>query len=263
MGTAIAARRGSGAIVPELFLEWHNDEQEDAQEFLQLNMLQNDGPELADLCRGRNWPLLSCPVCEQSRNAQGVERFTILSLLLVDQSGSRAFSSVGSALNYYIESPMPVEVEDWRCRCSGFAARRAEVLKTHRITHFPEILLIHLVRWNNLGRVVAHAVSADLSLAVRGASGVATFSLKAVVVHAGATARQGHYYTFAKHDGTWWLYDDAVSRVASPSEIAFVTRGDGASVRRKIYLAFYERVSLVAAPPAQGPVIEAASSAAL
>ena len=198
-----------------------------------------------------------------TRDAVGAESFTILSLPLVDAGGRTTFSSVRAALDDYIDTPFPVEVEDWQCLCAGFAVHRAQVLKTHRIVQLPEALLIHLVRWDSLGGVVPHPVSADAVLDVSGTAGVGTFSLMAVVIHTGPTPRRGHYYTFAKHGGTWWLYDDAHTRAATESEIAFFTCGHGATETKKVYLAFYERVGRTVELSADGPVIVAASSAAL
>ncbi|CAK0836637.1 unnamed protein product [Prorocentrum cordatum] len=263
VGTAIAAWRARGALEPELFLDWHNGEQEDAQEFLQLNLLQNDGPELADLCRGIDWPRLSRPACPASRDATGAEPFTILSLPLVAADGRRAFASVRTALADYIEAPYLVEVDDWQCPCAGFVAHRASVLKTHRITCVQEILLLHLVRWDSFGRAVPHPVAADAVLEVRGPDSVGIFSLKAVVVHRGATTRKGHYCAFAKYDGTWWLYDDDASRVATEAEIAFFGSGQGAAALTKVHLACYERLDSAAPLPAQGRLVVEASDAAL
>ncbi|CAK0833427.1 unnamed protein product [Prorocentrum cordatum] len=144
VGAAIAAHNPIRAIVPNLFMDRHRDRQEDAREFLQLNLLQNDGPLLADLCRGRDAPPLSCPTCPTSRNSSGAEPFALLSLPLVGAGGLLTFLSVRAALAACLDDPFPVQVDDWQCECSGLALRRAEVLKTHRIADFPEILLINL-----------------------------------------------------------------------------------------------------------------------
>ncbi|CAK0836534.1 unnamed protein product, partial [Prorocentrum cordatum] len=262
-GTAIAAWRARGALEPELFAGWRNGEQEDAQEFLQLNLLQNDGSELADLCRGVDWPRLSSPDCPASRDATGAEPFAILSLPLAVADGRRASASARAALADYIEAPCPVEVGDWQCPCAGFLAHRASVLKTHRVTCFPEILLLHLVRWDSFGRAAPHPVAADAVLEARGPDSVGIFSLKAAVVRRGATARKGRYCAFAKYNGTWWLCDDDASRVATEAEIAFFGGGQGAAALTKVYLAFYERLDSAAPLPAQGRLVAEASDAAL
>ena len=63
-----------------------------------------------------------------------------------------------------------------------------------------------------------------------------TYRLRAVVVHAGASAYSGHYFCFASIRGQWYNLNDS-----------FVTRMDEASLESKLvganaaYITFYER----------------------
>lgn len=61
---------------------------------------------------------------------------------------------------------------------------------------------------------IEYGFSLDISPHVLDAEGTVIYQLDAVVVYRG-NAHKGHYYTFAKRDGTWFLYnDDCVRKVS-------------------------------------------------
>ena len=74
--------------------------------------------------------------------------------------------------------------------------------------------------------------------------GGATYRLRSGVIHLGASADAGHYIAVAKHatpGDSWWLYDDADRRLATPAQVQASGSYHRCGRRMKLYLVMYER----------------------
>ena len=124
------------------------------------------------------------------------------------------------------------------CIARGVAADSPA--KTPNVVQWPRVLILHLLRWDNDGILVPHAVAPDRVLRVSGA----TYALRSVVTHEGGSARRGHYVALASRGDRWHVCDDEAVRAATESEAtAFVRDG----VKGHTYLLFYEKVGSPAA----------------
>ena len=93
----------------------------------------------------------------------------------------------------------------------------------------PEVLLIQLNRWTSnpkkpaeliKSNVVVDVSSESLVLPVKSgdAAEFFTYRLKAVICHVGG-AGSGHYMTYAKHSGSWYLFNDNKVRLLKKTEV--------------------------------------------
>lgn len=99
---------------------------------------------------------------------------------------------------------------------------------------------------------------------VRSQADHSTYSLYAAVIHSGTTLDEGHYYTLAKDNDGWHLYNDHVVSVADESqlnEVQFSKQNIGSTP----YILFYRRtdveegtgLSLEELPPALREIVAA------
>ena len=93
----------------------------------------------------------------------------------------------------------------------------------------PEVLLIQLNRWTSnpkkpaeliKSNVVVDVSSESLVLPIKSgdAAEYCTYRSKAVICHVGG-AGSGHYMTYAKHSGSWYLFNDNKVRLLKKTEV--------------------------------------------
>lgn len=135
--------------------------------------------------------------------------FLVLSLAL--SSGA----SVEEALRNFCKiEVVPKTDESLIC---GKCDKRVTVQRQTTFWQAPEILTIHLKRFDNSGRKInksvafsqtldfSDVISRDSSVAQQGPT---TYSLYAMITHYGPFMGAGHYVAFSKLDGQWYLFDD-------------------------------------------------------
>jgi len=99
------------------------------------------------------------------------------------------------------------EPEEVTCRHCGHTTA---AVRRYAKTPFPQVLCLEVERYrpdpavkNKIFRKDTEVVLQD-PLTLRDHK----YSLQVVVVHRGATPRRGHYHTYYKHKGQWYLQDD-------------------------------------------------------
>ena len=110
------------------------------------------------------------------------------------------------------------------------------------------VLVLQLKRWANRNGSINncfHAVAIPHSLHFS----TSVYELQSVVTHAGDRADHGHYVAWAKYEDSWYLFDDARSREATPMEASRFERD--ASSGDKPYLLVYTRVGSYPQEPAR------------
>lgn len=137
------------------------------------------------------------------------ERFLALSLGLA--SGSSVEEALKNSCKIEV---LPKTDESLVCET---CERRVTVQRQTTIWQAPEVLIIHLKRFDNDGRKinksVAFSQNMDFSDVISRDSPHAnenptTYSLYAMIAHYGPFMGAGHYVAFAKLDGKWYLFDD-------------------------------------------------------
>jgi ubiquitin carboxyl-terminal hydrolase 36/42 len=120
--------------------------------------------------------------------------------------------------------------------------------KQFTIHEAPAVLTIHLKRFSPMGRKVGHAVKYDVKLPLRPYMSESqfgpTYSLYAVISHAGSGPNSGHYYAHIKDGiGNWHeMNDEAVTRHHGPplsmknAYILFYVRDKGQALESAIAL---------------------------
>lgn len=135
--------------------------------------------------------------------------FLVLSLAL--SSGA----SVEEALRNFCKIEVVLKTDE--SLVCGKCDKRVTVQRQTTFWQAPEILTIHLKRFDNSGRKinksVAFSQTLDFSDVISRDSPVAqqgptTYSLYAMITHYGPFMGAGHYVAFAKLDGQWYLFDD-------------------------------------------------------
>ena len=235
---------GVGMLPRLLTNKFYRRRQEDVMEFLLDSVLNSDqehAPRLSQACAGLDAPKLVCPHCAWER-AAAPEAFTSISLPLRRENSSLV-GSVQEALHAYLE-PEPVSV-DWCCQnedCPLYNDVDRRPHKRHRISIHPQVLVLHLKRWQTEvrrdGRVrihaLRHAVTPERRITLQGHD----YQLKSIVCHLGDSIEHGHYTCFMNFPavgGAWWYYNDTERRLAAESELA-------TSTRQKSYVLFYEKL---------------------
>lgn len=135
--------------------------------------------------------------------------FLVLSLAL--SSGA----SVEEALRNFCKIEVVLKTDE--SLICGKCDKRVTVQRQTTFWQAPEILTIHLKRFDNSGRKInksvafsqtlnfSDVISRDSPAAQQGAT---TYSLYAMIAHYGPFIGAGHYVAFAKLDGQWYLFDD-------------------------------------------------------
>ena len=135
----------------------------------------------------------------------------------------------------------------WMCEGPSCTGILAGCDKIHNVVKCPEVLVLHLVRWAEDGSPLQHHVEAEQCIKVLRGGESEAYTLTGVVCRQGEQADVGHYYSFALHNGKWYLYNDALRKEATPSQV----RSHGAQWLRGVaYLLFYQKGASAASPQA-------------
>jgi hypothetical protein len=146
---------------------------------------------------------------ECGRVSMTPESFLVLSLGLAD----------GSSLEEALRNHCKVEVlpkSDESLVCDT-CQRRVTVQRQTTFWQAPEILVVHLKRFDNSGRKINKSVAFSKSIdftdlisrdSPHAGDGQTTYSLYSTIVHYGPFLGAGHYVAFGQLDGKWYLFDD-------------------------------------------------------
>jgi len=101
----------------------------------------------------------------------------------------------------------------------------------------PAVLTMRITRFNALQALLAGPVDGGQTLAIpavlSGEGAAVIYDLTAFVVHRGASLRAGHYVSFARIGGAWYLFDDAA--------VFQISDAQALSELRHAYLISYQR----------------------
>lgn len=146
-------------------------------------------------------------------------------------------STLTKALRSYIRPEILSKDNRYRCeKCS----KLVDAAKQLTVYQLPRILTLQLKRFSSfgggkIGRYVEFPISLNMQRYVSANSpetGSFDYRLYAVLVHAGGTARSGHYYCFVKSSaGVWYEMNDSTVRQVSERTV----------LNQTAYLLFYER----------------------
>ncbi|KAJ1462442.1 hypothetical protein M885DRAFT_557211 [Pelagophyceae sp. CCMP2097] len=214
--------------------------QEDAHELLRA-VLDVAGGGFADgavdaLFKGKLRSTLTCPTCDYASHSD--EAFFDLSL--------EPRSTLLAAIAAFTKAELLDAQNRWRC---GKCHKHVRATKQLSLAEAPEVCVVHLKRFERQrgGKKqrgqeqqackLTNHVKFEAKLALCGAS----YALRAVLVHHGASTRSGHYSAFAQAaDGAWYSYDDDMVRKVSEANV----------LNQKAYVLFYARAATAAAPAA-------------
>ena len=232
--------------MPCLFTDhYYQLRQEDAAEFLQMHLLREEAsPTLSNLTKSFGKSVLICAHCSRPREATAEEFQTFevpIELSGPDIEEPIRFTDVQSAFNAFLKD----DYNDFQ-----FVCRRCQHNQWTKALHmvtFPELLVLTLKRYRTVQvesgeleqRCVTHTVATTDVLDFQGQ----LYDLRSVIVHFSDTMNGGHYIALAKHEtdtGSWWLYNDAERREASPEQVA-TTEGFRDYGPMKSYVLFYEK----------------------
>lgn len=79
--------------------------------------------------------------------------------------------------------------------------RTKPAVKSMRLHRWPTYLVIHLKRFNRMGRKVINKIDVPMT--------VDKYQLCATIQHLGNTSNSGHYTCCGKHGDNWYLFNDA------------------------------------------------------
>ena len=85
-----------------------------------------------------------------------------------------------------------------KCTCSKFPSEDRMSL-----TKSPSTLIVHLLRYSSEAKIMTPVALED-EVIVDGTK----YTIHGAIVHKGATVKIGHYVTYLKHDGSWFLHND-------------------------------------------------------
>ncbi|KAJ2787748.1 hypothetical protein GGI15_000449 [Coemansia interrupta] len=159
----------------------------------------------------------------------------LLDLSLDIHSGG---SSITKALRGFTRPEMLTKSNRYKCdKC----AKLVDATKQMTIYRLPRILTLQLKRFSTFGggkinRYIEFPLNLNMKSYVSkttSETGPYDYSLYAVLVHAGGTARSGHYYCYAKSPAGVWheLNDSMVHRVSVDTVL-----------KQSAYMLFYERI---------------------
>ena len=135
------------------------------------------------------------------------------------------------------------ENEEWYC---STCKKHQRATKKIDLWGFPEILIIHLKRFETVGRrsqkirtfvdFPVHGLDVSKYVINNALHDTPLYDLYAVSIHSGSTGG-GHYTAYAQNDEThrWYYFNDSMVRPASESEI----------VSAGAYLLFYRKQRVV------------------
>ena len=209
--------------------------QEDSHEFFENLLELVKGPVRA-LFTGSMCSIMRCRRCDEELSLeQARENFTSLSPPLT--SGSSMLESTADA----VKELLAEENVLWSENCAHCG--RSDWSKRMKITKMPEIMCLQLKRWTYDSRagVIHHQVSPSSQLEVQGTA----YKLCSVVCHQGPTPRAGHYVALCHYGDKVWLYNDAMRREATASEVQTCTV-------YKSYMLLYARVTRGSGDPLGG-----------
>jgi len=168
------------------------------------------------------------------------EDFTALSLNLPQHIAVGTQLTTEMLLHAFLApDPMPhgtrLNDQVWCCdRCQGSSTPA----KSFTFEALPSTLIVHFKRWTTTlvdGEYRAHILPTTIAPSLSFALNDATYTLVACVYYKGNT-NLGHYVTVAKHDGTWWLYDDVIRKCFPAPQAEFHLHG-----RFMSYLCVYDK----------------------
>ncbi|KAJ1725567.1 hypothetical protein LPJ53_000237 [Coemansia erecta] len=159
----------------------------------------------------------------------------LLDLSLDIHSGG---SSISKALRGFTRPEMLTKSNRYKCdKC----AKLVDATKQMTVYRLPRILTLQLKRFSTFGggkinRYIEFPLNLNMKSYVSkttSETGPYDYSLYAVLVHAGGTARSGHYYCYAKSPAGVWheLNDSMVHRVSVDTVL-----------KQSAYMLFYERI---------------------
>ncbi|KAJ1962129.1 hypothetical protein GGI12_002833 [Dipsacomyces acuminosporus] len=252
---ALAKREGSSiapkAIVARLKLvakQMRIGRQEDAHEFLRLlvdsfqrSLLHGMDPKIDrriqetslvhQIFGGYLQSQVTCSKCDHDSNTFD----PLLDISLDIQSGS----NIAKALRSFTRPEHLVKGNRYKCeKCS----KLVDATKQMTVYRLPRILTLQLKRFSIFGGgKINRYVEFPLHLSMKGytssnssSPGIFSYSLYAVLVHAGGTSRSGHYYCFVKSPaGVWYELNDSMVHQVSERTV----------LKQSAYLLFYERCS--------------------
>ena len=222
----------------------YHGNQEDAEEFVRQGLLGAldashpiaDNMVMGALCMGRQQWSTRCAACGLEMLSGRPEVFNTLQLSVLRPDGRTCVRSVQEALAAHLE-PSLVQDPDYRFECDSCASH-ALPWRFCKITHSPSVLVLQFKRW------LPSDLNAPLTAVLPPADHVdlqgTRYRLASFVCHVGASIQHGHYTACIRYptsDVEWWLYNDAVTRAATPAELH-------TSEASKLYLAFYERLDV-------------------
>ncbi|OLP86649.1 Ubiquitin carboxyl-terminal hydrolase 26 [Symbiodinium microadriaticum] len=244
---AVLGRLETGAerVVPtEITNVFYRGNQEDAADFLLL--LLGECPALHPCLRGLEVPVLRCQHCSFERPTHPEEFLTLQVSLMSD----RPLLSIQEALDHYLSyTQLRPEFREWCCsnpECITAERATDPPLGQSKIQGWPEVLVLHLKRWEGVHNVIGHKVLCNDNLRVAGR----TYRLQALVAHIGRLATSGHYVAYTRHGAGFARLSDAqVTHLASNRIGDFVSAPE-----EKVYLAFYVATSSDPPPAMPGRV---------
>ena len=154
-----------------------------------------------------------------------------------------AIADVQTAFDAYLaDEPVDYELACRQCQHKKYN-------KGYRATVFPQVLVLTLKRFKFVTLApgvydgphgINHPVETKAVLDFQGQ----TYDLRSVIGHVGPSIHAGHYFAVARHvtdTGTWWLYNDAERREATPEQVSTVGPWLRTNVQMKSYVLFYEK----------------------
>eukprot|EP00210_Caulerpa_lentillifera_P009195 g8767.t1 len=130
------------------------------------------------------------------------------------------------------------------CQC------HQEAYRQNKIKHLPQILICHLMRFDERMRKLMYRVVFPMELKLCNTTDDApscddVYNLVAVVVHSGSSINHGHYVALVKSHGHWLLFDDDHVEAIPESwvERTFGAPGPYSKITERGYILFYEKSS--------------------
>ncbi|KAG9412021.1 Ubiquitin carboxyl-terminal hydrolase 36 [Aphanomyces cochlioides] len=184
-----------------------------------------------------------CPKCKFI--SERIEPFLDLSLEV-----SSGISSVPAALGHFTAVETLDAENAWKC---GGCSQRTRASKGLNVHDVPNALVLHLKRFDGFyGKLKKHIEFAETLNLNQGKIltkpiADASYSLTAVLVHAGASPDCGHYYAFVKSPaGTWHEMNDETVRVVNINTV----------LQQRAYMLFYTRKTAKPFKPVVAPKAE-------
>ncbi|KAG0327777.1 Ubiquitin carboxyl-terminal hydrolase 36 [Dissophora globulifera] len=164
--------------------------------------------------------------------------------------------SVQKALRDFIRPELLSKSNQYKCdKCKILVDARKQMT----IYEAPKILCVHLKRFTFTGQKINRYVNFDTKLELNSAMSTnkkhpdLTYSLYAVLVHAGGSCHSGHYYCYVKSsNGIWYSMNDSHVSVVSLQTV----------LSQNAYMLFYSQDKKGAARPAatNGSMVNGSSS---